>query len=73
MCEFPFFAFYSLLLLSLFIYSATDYKIPKLTFVFIEFLRQYECVLLVCIIYQNDPQLSLINLIIINWHHVIVT
>ena len=22
---------------------------------------------------QNDPQLSLINLIIINWHHVIVT
>ena len=23
-------------------YSATDYKIPKLTFVFIEFLRQYD-------------------------------
>ena len=38
-------------------YSSTDYKIPKLT----------------CIIYQNDPQLSLINLITINWHHVTVT
>ena len=24
------------------LYSATDYKIPKLTFVFIEFLRQYD-------------------------------
>ena len=27
---------------SIYLYSATDYKIPKLTFVFIEVLRQYD-------------------------------
>ena len=28
---------------------------------------------IIYIIYQNDPQISLINLITINWHHVTVT
>ena len=50
-----------------YVYSATDYKIPKLTFLFIGCLH-IECAsALVYIIYQNDPQLSPIILITINW------